>query len=451
MNRSRFSLVLLVVLIVGLFSVSVVAAQNTPRSYLILANGNNLPNNLVQSVANAGGTITTVIPEVGIAVAQSSNPNFSNQVSGVRSVVPNLMVDWIPGERSLEISADANPPSTGDNDPLMPLAWGLDAVNAPEAWNAGQRGQGVRVAVLDSGLYAAHPDLNANVNFALSRSFVPGQNWATPPTNAFNHGTHVAGTIGAVDNNIGVVGVAPQVELIGVQVLAYTGSGSFDWLIEALVYVANNDVDVANMSLGATLAKNGVPGQYTARDAAELRVAISRATTYAYQRGVTLIVSEGNSAIDKDHTGSIITLPADAAHVISIAATAPNYWATPLYDGFLDYPSSYTNFGRSAVDFAAPGGDFDYPGNENCSVIGIVRPCWVFDMVFSTDPRGYSWAAGTSMAAPHASGIAAIIIGENGGSMSPAHVEAELRARAEQLGASANDPYYGQGRLSTGY
>jgi len=91
------------------------------------------------------------------------------------------------------------------------------------------------------------------------------------------------------------------------------------------------------------------------------------------------------------------------------------------------------------VDFAAPGGDFVYPGEELCTVV-IQRPCWVFDLVFSTgsnlDPAiaSYFWGAGTSMAAPHAAGVAALIIGANGGEMAPAHVEAALRAYAEDLG-----------------
>ena len=149
----------------------------------------------------------------------------------------------------------------------------------------------------------------------------------------------------------------------------------------------------------------------------------------------------------------------DAPHVISISATAPIGWAkgpgVPYWDGSFDHPASYTNFGQSAIDFAAPGGDFVYPGNENCTigVVPLTRPCWVFDLVLAPGTggpgvNGNFFAAGTSMAAPHASGVAAIIIGKNGGDMAPAQVEAKLAQSADDLGKPGNDDFYGAGRVN---
>jgi subtilisin family serine protease len=89
-----------------------------------------------------------------------------------------------------------------------------------------------------------------------------------------------------------------------------------------------------------------------------------------------------------------------------------------------------------------------YPGNENCLIAGLVRPCWVFDLVFSTGNGGWYWSAGTSMAAPHASGVAALIIGANGGDMKPSQVEAALRSSADDLGKPGNDDFYGAGRVN---
>jgi subtilisin family serine protease len=159
------------------------------------------------------------------------------------------------------------------------LQWGHTAVDAVGAWNKGQRGAGVRVAVLDSGIDADHPDLASKVNQALSVSFVPGENWNPLPGFYFNLGTHVAGTIAAADNGLGVIGVAPEAELIAVKVLSeFSGSGSFDWLITGIIYAADIDADVINMSLGAVLEKSGwVEPDGTrvlGRDVAELKNAI---------------------------------------------------------------------------------------------------------------------------------------------------------------------------------
>ena len=117
-------------------------------------------------------------------------------------------------------------------------------------------------------------------------------------------------------------------------------------------------------------------------------------------------------------------------------------------------PASYTNYGTSSVEFSAPGGSVDYPGNEGCVVAGLARPCWVFDLVFSTGNGGWYWSGGTSMAAPHAAGVAALIISEAGGSgsMSPARVEAAMRQRAIDLGKPGADDFFGRaGQVHSGY
>ena len=172
-----------------------------------------------------------------------------------------------------------------------------------------------------------------------------------------------------------------------VKVLSDSGSGTFDDIIEAIVYAADVDADVINMSIGATLPKNGwcdVDGCVGANEVAALLNAINRATTYAFQQGTTVIASAGNEATDYDHNGPVVHMPSDGPNVISIAATAPIGWAKDPGNVFLDNPASYSNYGQSTIDFAAPGGDSVYPGNENCTIAGLLRPCWVFDLVFST-------------------------------------------------------------------
>lgn len=439
------------------------AAQTPSRSYVLISATSTLPAGLEAAVAQAGGAVVSADPQIGIAVAVSADANFkarAGKIRGVRSVVPNLTYQFIsPDEKKVEADF-GNPPFSGDDDTRFDLQWGHDAVNAPEAWNAGVFGAGVRVAVLDTGFDLDHPDLAPNINLALSKNFVEGETLSYALPDSFSHGTHTAGTIAAADNGFGTIGVAPQAELVLVKVLSDAGSGSFDDIVAAIVYAADVDADIISMSLGAVLVKSGFcdeEGCVTAKEVSELRVALSRAVAYANQQGTTVFASEGNEAIDKDHTANLITLPADTPKVISISATAPIGWAVDPLNAFLDYPTSYTNYGKSAVDFAAPGGDSVYPGNENCLIAGLVRPCWVFDLVFSTgsslDPNvaSYYWSAGTSMAVPHAVGVAALLISANGGSMKPAQVEAALRANADDLGKPGNDEFYGQGRVATGY
>ncbi len=264
---------------------------------------------------------------------------------------------------------------------------------------------------------------------------------------------------------MGTVGVAPSAEIVAVKVLsAVTGSGSFESVVAGIVYAANIDADVINMSLGSgPLSKHGFLDDMgtpdpsddvfvTANEVAELRHLVGRATTFAFQQGTTIVNSAGNEAVNFDQTADVIVLPAMAPHVLAVSALAPEGWcANPSTN--LDLQASYTNFGQSVIAFGAPGGDFDFPPTFNCTVVTaggpITRPVWVFDLVFSPGNTAvYFWAAGTSMAAPHVSGVAALVIGKAGGSMSPAHVVSELRSSADDLGKPGNDDTYGAGRVN---
>jgi subtilisin family serine protease len=278
-------------------------------------------------------------------------------------------------------------------------------------------------------------------------------------TQASTHGTHVAGTVAAADNGFGVIGIAPEAEIVGVKVLPdASGVGAIDWLIAAILYAAEIDADVINMSLSNSIPflRRGIFDEEgnrlaTAAEVALMYRALSRATTYAYQSGALLIASAGNEARNGNADKDGLTLPADAEHTLSISATGPLGWGLdPSTD--LDVPAFYTNYGSSAIDFAAPGGNIDFglaDSGQTCTlVIPTPVPCFVLDLVLSTVPGGYSWAAGTSMAAPHVAGVAAIIISAHGGSMTPAHVEAALRSLADDLGKPGHDPFYGSGRVS---
>lgn len=402
------------------------------------------------------GRIVKTMPEIGMMVVKPTSSDFEMKVSklqGVLSVVPDLTVKWIEPTpfilTSKKFSKQANPPSIGSNEPYFFYQWGMDAINAPEAWNAGYKGKNARVFILDSGIDAEHPDLAPNLNTSLCTSFVPGESYNVASGGAFSHGTHVAGIIAAADNDYGVIGVAPQAEIVAVKVLSeFTGSGDFSWVNEGIIYAANHGADVINMSLGAIFSRSGfyldendvlqkIPAVYIQ----QLILAQQRAVNYAYRKGATIVVSAGNDYHNADGDAYLFIMPAGLQNVITVSATAPYDWygslATNVTDPNLDIPASYTNFGKSLIYIGAPGGDFDYEGYN-----------WHWDMVLSTTNEGYAWAAGTSMASPHVAGVAALLIGKNGGSMNPQAVTMQLLKTADAIDGNGTSAWYGKGRVN---
>ena len=440
------------------------------NSFIVILGSIKLPKNFEKEIASANGSVISTIPEIGIAVVSSSDPDFTveaAEIIGVEAVVPNLRSQYIdPDAKKESIEADlgnphskkkkvkvnaSNPPVSSDDDFYFDLQWGHDAIDAPEAWDAGYRGEGVKVGVLDTGFDLDHPDLAPNIS-GLSMDFT-GQGLQYTLPNAFSHGTHTAGTIAAADNGYGTIGVAPEAELVLIKVLYDEGYGSLYDILNGIVYAAIVKCDVINMSIGSTFYKSGdVEDGYSARDAAWYKNIYGRAITFAYQNGTTVIASAGNESTDYDHSADLMHLPSGAAHAISISATAPVGWAADPSTNLDLFASTYSNYGQSAIDFAAPGGNYAYafePGGFNFCTVGIVTNyCYVFDYVFSTGNNGWYWSAGTSMAAPHATGVAALIIGKNGGSMEPAEVKEALKASADDLGKPGNDDFYGEGRVN---
>src|SRR5215207_4274378 len=173
------------------------------RAYILIAAEQRLASGLGERVGAIGGAMTSAVPEIGVAVVRSADAGFAARavaLPGLRSVVPDVELQL---DAPAALSVVANPPRSGDDDELFGLQWALDAIDAPEAWAQGARGLGARVGVIDTGVDVDHPDLAPNLNLALAKSFVPGQNVAAAPgpgvplSPYLHHGTWVAGIIAA--------------------------------------------------------------------------------------------------------------------------------------------------------------------------------------------------------------------------------------------------------------
>ena len=418
------------------------------KNYMVISESSDLTKSVENSLKTSGSEIISSIPEIGISIVSSKDVNFIENTmkkKNIDAVVPDYEIAWIPTSKGIEANLPEATPSIGSTEPYYyyDYLWGLEAIDAPDAWNAGFTGSGARVFALDSGIDAEHVELAPNLNTSLSASFVPGEDWNVLESTPFdNHGTHVAGTIAAAQNGLGLIGVAPHAELVAVKVLSeFTGSGAFSSINAGIVYAGENSADVINMSLGATLNKNGKlvdangdPYKIPAKYVMEIVNAQQKAIDYAYKKGSTIIASAGNDGVNYDGNSAYIKLPGGLNNVVTVSATAPEgYDWTADYTNF-DIPASYTTHGKSLVDIAAPGGDGDVA---------------LDDMILSTgNNNSLFWSAGTSMAAPHVSGVAALIIAKNGGDMSPQEVTKQIEKTADKVDGNGQSTFFGKGRIN---
>ena len=232
---------------------------------------------------------------------------------------------------------------------------GVGQIQAPAAWPSSQ-GEGVCVAVLDTGIDRTHPDLVANYRGGVS--FVPG---ATTPMDDHGHGTHCAGTIAAPINGVGVVGVAPSAYLYAVKVLNSAGSGSFSQIISGIDWAIQNRMHIVSMSLGGGAAP----------------AALETICNTAWSRGLLLVAAAGNSGTPVPPATSTVGFPAKYKNVIAVSA--------------IDSANSLASFSSRGpeVDVCAPG----------------------VNVLSTTRGGGYGNMSGTSMACPHVAGAAAVIWG----------------------------------------
>ena len=348
---------------------------------------------------------------------------------GVLTATPNHIAraSWIPND----------PGRAGTAGGWQETQWnfaGPFGVNAPAAWDnlelAGRPGgAGATVAVLDTGVaysdrgrFVRSPDLRGD-RFAPGRDFVDEDRY---PHDLNGHGTHVASTIAeSVDNGVGVTGLAFGARIMPVRVLDRYGEGDSAAISRGIRFAARRGADVINLSFEFDSAIR--PGQIPD---------ILDALRYARRRGVLVVGASGNASAHS------VAYPARAHDVLSVGATTEHGCV-----------ADYSNEGRT-LDIAAPGGgpDAAVAGDPNC------RPLEppgrnIVQMTFRrSDPGSFGLPGdftGTSMAAPHVSGVAALVIasGVIGPNPSPAAVEARLKATARDLGAPGRDARYGAGLL----
>lgn len=421
---------LLAVLLIGLVGTAFgIHAQDATKHYMILAKGQGHGSTaaLQSAVAGAGGDVTGVIDEIGVVTADSSNADFLAALKrngAVSQAAEDVDVQWVsPTERSVEatgvVAAGVN------SEPYWGYQWNIRQIKADKTAANGDMGEGAIVAVLDAGIWSTHPDIAPNLDLGLSKSFVPSEPGIDPIVAGFNHGTHTSGIIAAAINGKGVQGVAPKAKIVAIKVLASkTGSGDFSWLIQGLVYAASIHADVANMSLGATFDRINKGGG----GAGPLLAALNRAINYATASGVLCVSAAGNEGVNLD--SRLWAIPAQSGNGMAVSAVAP-------YAGTVaDLPASYTNYGRSVVNVTAPGGDFLDDGY------------YPYEMVISPgSATGYYFAAGTSMAAPHVSGLAALIVGKYG-HVGPAAIKSIIEKSSNDILKPGADPYSGKGRIN---
>lgn len=452
------------------------------RGFIVIAEEGAELSGIAESLNKLGVkrfTLKEAIKELGLIHVQTPDPSFpekARNIAGVQSVVVDIVMNWrLPVKiyKSREYyKAGAAAPSPMASakpipgNPLSFLQWDLHSVKAPQAWAKGYKGKGATVAVLDGGFLLNDPEIAPNI--VGSHSFIEGEEVQYHGIEGFSHGTHVAGTIAALDDEFGVVGTAPETKLLLVKVLSDEGTGPWSGIIDGIFYAVNHKADVINMSLGGELPRktfkddNGTPDdpsddyivEYD-RDVKDLILALNRATLWATLRGVTVVAAAGNDGYNYDVEKRFITYPAACLGVLSISSNGPLGWGINQ-DTTLYIPSIFTNYGKNFISYGAPGGNYSNPLNTTIvNVGGIVRPEYVFDFVFNIGGYDefsgfffYVWSSGTSMAAPHASAVAAMIYGKYPKLANPLLVELLLRKSSTDMGTPGRDKYFGNGQIN---
>ena len=391
---------------------------------------------LTAAVERLGGKVKWSHGEVGLLFASGLSDRAAASLAkeaGVAVVVRNFRLNSVLPSNLRVVRGLGSPsrsPLATDQSGAIAFSeqWNLHVIQADDAWLTTNQGAGARVAVLDSGIDPTHIDLAGAVDPSCSQSFIPNE---SPLTDFVFHGTFIAGIIRS--NGIVIGSVAPDATLCSLKVA--TAAGIFlDAVISALIYAADNRIDVANMSFGLFLPK----------DDPEIKAFLKgfqRVLDYASRHGVLLVASAGNDGVNLNTDAkNQILFPAELNHVISVGATAP------VAQQNFDRIASYSNFGRDGVDVFAPGGDL-VDGSVESDL--IISPCSPTTTLFDcTDGVSYLVGSGTSFSTPHVVGEAAVIESEFPGDQKDGFLSQCILKSADPINGNRIDPLYNRGRIN---
>ncbi|MFE4669151.1 S8 family serine peptidase [Streptomyces sp. NPDC056716] len=436
--------------------------QDTPNlAYVVNTSTDRRTIESVQkAIAAAGGTVVATYAQIGVIVVHSANPDFGPRIRAVRAVesagatrtaplvaagtTDQGAADYLTAAEAAKVEAAATPGS----EPLEADQWDLRAIGADKAAEIDPGSSKVTVAVIDTGVDDTHPDLAANFSKSQSANCVGGvadtsEGAWRPYTAADYHGTHVAGEIAAARNGIGVAGVAPGVKVSSIKV-SDPDNGLFypESVVCAFVFAADRGVEITNNSYYVD------PWLYNCMDDPDQRAivdAVNRAQLYAQKKGTLHLASAGNSNHDLDADAILddsspddstpVDRTIDPHECFDVPTQLPGV-VTVSATGVQNVKSYYSSYGNGVVDVAAPGGDRIYQIPDTPSKNG---------RILSTMPNNqYGFLQGTSMASPHAAGVAALLKSEHP-KASPAQLQRLLKAQADDTACPASYDQDGDG------
>ena len=397
------------------------------------------PSDFEASVRALGGHVERRHPEIATVVVKGVSPREVPALAArpdVASIDRDVSLQWIPPPDAMvrlfagDAPAVAQPGHGPDQSgaELFGIQWNVRVIQAAAAWRSTPAGSGRLVCVLDTGIDPDHIELTGRIDLDRSTSFVESE----PTIQDFNaHGTFVSSIISS--NGIRIASVAPASRLCAVKVLGTDGRGTFTDLIAGILFAVHAGADVINMSLGGyvDLRQPGVR---------PLVRALQHAIDFAARQGVTVIAAAGNDAVDLDTDApSMIVIPAQLTHVIGVGATAPFNKAD------FDALASYSDFGsRTGIALVAPGGDLRAGGSVFDLVLGACSHTEV-TLAFRCQTNYVLSGAGTSFAAPHVAGAAAVIASRSAPRAPAGRITRCILDGADSVGPAS---IFGAGRLN---